>query len=166
MKRKGISPLIAAVILIASVVAVAGIVSNFLTSFTKGRQGEIEEKGESAIDCSVAYFEIDPDTVNFDPGSNTTTLTIEVKGESELKDFKMTLYDSNKISNQVTGKNGTFNPGDVVLLNGTVDRSVLNLPLTRIRVSSRSCSAISDSVENDTSKGWVKAELSERFENL
>ncbi len=49
---KGISPLIATVLLIAFTVAVAGILSTWLTSFTKGSADTVKKESDTQLSCS------------------------------------------------------------------------------------------------------------------
>lgn len=159
--KKGISPLIAAVILIAFVIAVAGIVSGFFTGFFKQRQGEISQKGEAMVDCGTALFDADANTFSFNStGNNKTELTVYVEGESDIQGFNMTVYNAGKDTEQISGASGTFSPGDSARLSGT---TTLTPPFTKVTVTTPSCSGVTDSIENDTEDGWVSAELSNRF---
>lgn len=81
---KGVSPLIATVILIAFVVAVAAIASQFLTGFSQERASQVEREGEETVDCSLAALEIDPDSVTHNAGSDELLLTIENTGREDL----------------------------------------------------------------------------------
>lgn len=87
---KGISPLIAAVLLIAFTVAVGGIVSVFFTSFTKQTTGSVSSQGGQLVSCagvsptvdSVLYPVSGTGYVNAtftNPGSlNITNVTVYV----------------------------------------------------------------------------------------
>ncbi|OYT42108.1 MAG: hypothetical protein B6U78_02065 [Candidatus Aenigmarchaeota archaeon ex4484_224] len=55
---KGISPLIAAVLLIAFTVAVGGIIATWLTSFSKTTTGAAGGQTKTLLGCSGAYIEI------------------------------------------------------------------------------------------------------------
>jgi len=56
---KGISPLIAAVLLIAFTVAVGGIVSIFFTGFTKQTTGGVSSQGQNLVTCSASNPVVD-----------------------------------------------------------------------------------------------------------
>ena len=55
---KGISPLIAAVLLIAFTVAVGGIIATWLTSFSKTTTAGVESSTKGASKCSGVYIEV------------------------------------------------------------------------------------------------------------
>ena len=55
---KGISPLIASVLLIAFTVAVGGIISLWLTSYSKTMTSGAEQSSKGAAECAGAYFDI------------------------------------------------------------------------------------------------------------
>lgn len=85
---KGISPLIATVLLIAFTVAIGGIVSIFFTSFTKQTTGGVSSQGQNLVVCANSNPTIDKvyyalnsgNTINAtfsNPGSyNVTNITI------------------------------------------------------------------------------------------
>lgn len=56
---KGLSPLIAAVLLIAFTVAVGGVISIWLTTFSKTVTSEVESATEYQTKCASTYFVID-----------------------------------------------------------------------------------------------------------
>ena len=55
---KGISPLIAAVLLIAFTIAVAAIVGSFFTAFTKTTTGGVETQTRGATECAGVYIDV------------------------------------------------------------------------------------------------------------
>jgi flagellin-like protein len=55
---KGISPMIATILLIAFTVAVGGIISVWLTGFTRTTTGGTEVKAEALTRCSTCGFEV------------------------------------------------------------------------------------------------------------
>lgn len=58
MRRKGISPLIAAVLLIAFTMAVAGILTAWVTSFTQSTTEDVGNESDRLIECSYAGLDI------------------------------------------------------------------------------------------------------------
>lgn len=109
--KKGISPLIAVVVLVAFVIGIAALLSGFFTGFIKGRTGEIEEKGGKAVKCTFVDFNIDPKSVAQDGSS----LLLHLETKPGLKDWTFTVSDnlgthSRVISNFVPpGGDGHFN---------------------------------------------------------
>lgn len=71
MNRKGISPLIAAVLLIAFTVAIATIVMGWMSTTTRDTTQDISDKLGSATDCSNAAVSIQGLTEN---GGNYTIM--------------------------------------------------------------------------------------------
>lgn len=63
--KKGISPLIATVMLIAITVIIATIQSGWLTSFTKTQQDTIENRTSEIVDCTSADITIDDVYLDF-----------------------------------------------------------------------------------------------------
>jgi len=65
MKEKGISPLIAASVLIVLVIGIGFIVSTFLTNLTEESKIKVEQKGEKSVTCGGAQLFIDEDSIRF-----------------------------------------------------------------------------------------------------
>ncbi|MFP4634110.1 MAG: archaellin/type IV pilin N-terminal domain-containing protein, partial [Candidatus Aenigmatarchaeota archaeon] len=102
--KKGISPLVAAVILIAFVVAIAGIASAFFTDITEEWTGGVEE--ESPVECGLMSLEIlglntDKDTVTY--WSPDTEI---VKGVSA------TVYNENDTTVETARNNASLDSGE------------------------------------------------------
>jgi len=91
MKRLGISPLIAAVLLIAFTMAIAGIMATWATTFSRERLVTAEE----AAECVGA---IDISSLNYDNG----TISVKIRNIGELVNLtglKATLEYSDKSKN-------------------------------------------------------------------
>ena len=58
LKKKGVSPLIATVLLIAFTIAVAGIISVWLTQFTKQQTSLVTTQGNTQINCGTAGVQL------------------------------------------------------------------------------------------------------------
>lgn len=65
---KGISPLIAAVLLIAFTMTIAAILATWAQTFGEERLGEAGEKGQEAIDCP--QLSLDIETASWNSGEN------------------------------------------------------------------------------------------------
>ena len=89
--RKGISPLVAAVLLIAVTMTIAGILSYWASSYVRGR---LEEKQNETImiECSGADFDIY--SVMYDNSTHNLTLILHNKQLIPLKDLKVTFFYS------------------------------------------------------------------------
>src|SRR3989338_9510193 len=77
--KKGISPLIATVMLIAITVIIATIQSGWLTSFTKTQQDTIENRSTEIVDCTSA--DITVDDVYLDFTTNVSRVHIRNTGQ-------------------------------------------------------------------------------------
>ncbi|MFT4892399.1 MAG: flagellin-like protein [Candidatus Nanohaloarchaea archaeon] len=64
MKRKGISPLIAAVLLIAFTMAVASIFAQWAPQLIQDAQGDTSDRADEIQSCSDRTMEVDVDTTN------------------------------------------------------------------------------------------------------
>ncbi|MDY6771549.1 MAG: archaellin/type IV pilin N-terminal domain-containing protein [Candidatus Nanohaloarchaea archaeon] len=84
MNRKGISPLIAAVLLIAFTMAVAAILTAWVTTFTKQTTGQVGNKSQRLVACSFAGLSI-YDAV-YNQGNNAVTIAVANTGTRDLSD--------------------------------------------------------------------------------
>ncbi|MCJ7479212.1 MAG: hypothetical protein MUP63_03495 [Candidatus Nanohaloarchaeota archaeon QJJ-7] len=82
-ERKGVSPLIAAVLLIAFTMAVAAILTAWVTTFTQEQTEQLGNQSEKQIDCSFAQLEI------FDTNPDTTWVSVAVTNTGTV-DFNNT----------------------------------------------------------------------------
>jgi flagellin-like protein len=87
---KGLSPIVAVVLLIAFVLAVGTIVSPFLTGIFKTSQQGVAEDQERVMDASSASIEIISLQHNNDTGN--LTVTVENTGSVELENISVTVY--------------------------------------------------------------------------
>jgi archaellum component FlaF (FlaF/FlaG flagellin family) len=86
---KGVSPLVAVVLLIAFSVAVGIILGGWVTGLTKTQTGYVEEKGEKQVQCTFAGFKVTSEDVvyNFSASSPTLNVTIYNNGDEPLYNF-------------------------------------------------------------------------------
>ena len=84
---KGISPLIAAVLLIAITVAIATLVSGWISTVTRGSQIAAENKTTEAVDCAAAAVVID-DVYVTDNGA-TSTIRVLVRNAGQANDMEI-----------------------------------------------------------------------------
>ena len=103
---KGISPLIAAVLLIAFTVAIGGIVSVFFTSFTKQTTGSVSSQGQQLITCSGASPSIDKVSYNL---SLSGVMTITFSNPSIYQIVNVSVYTT--FGNGSTITTGTGSSG-------------------------------------------------------
>lgn len=94
--RKGISPLVAAVLLIAVTMTIAGVLSYWTSSFVKTRL-EKERNETVMIECAGADFEI-YGTPTYDETSKNLSFVLHNKQFIELKDLKALFFYSSGIT--------------------------------------------------------------------
>ncbi|MFB6190824.1 MAG: archaellin/type IV pilin N-terminal domain-containing protein [Candidatus Nanohaloarchaea archaeon] len=97
MKRKGISPLIAAVLLIAFTMAVASLFAQWAPQLIKSAQGDTKNQSQQIQRCSGLGIEI----VQADLSSTPASITIQqTRGDSAIGNLSVTwFYSSGPIQN-------------------------------------------------------------------
>lgn len=142
--KKGISPLIAAVILIAFVIAVAGIASTFFTGFTKEQKAGVESKAETIIDCSVANLDLFTSPVVVD--TDNFTVIISNTGLEDLEYLRVTLFNDTYAETCIPTPTG-INKGEVkTLTNSSCGIGGVN----KIRVTTTECPGVKGEISNST----------------
>lgn len=86
MNNKGISPLIATVLLIGFTVALAAVIMTWGGGFVRDMTSTTEQNTQSALKCTQLDFKITK--------AGCTGLTIENKGSVDIKSFVFRVYDS------------------------------------------------------------------------
>ena len=92
---KGISPLIAAVLLIAITVAIATLVTGWVSSVTRSTQASVENRTTEATNCASAAISID-DVYVQDVGA-TATVNVVVRNTGQTDDLvvqNVTMYNT------------------------------------------------------------------------
>jgi len=108
--KKGLSPLIASVLLIAITVGVSAILINWMTSYTKGQTSKISE--QSTTECAYKNIDFVTDPVT---SSSSITLKLENTGTSAVNSTTQyialnngTTYTCNKAINLGVGEISTI----------------------------------------------------------
>ena len=113
--KKGISPMIATVLLIAFTVAVGGILSMWLTSMTSTQTTTTGSAAEKQILCARSVLSIDEVYYNYN-GSNINNASITYKytyGTETLTGLNFFFIDSQRNAyNRSYGSTLIVNPGD------------------------------------------------------
>ncbi|MBI4176810.1 MAG: hypothetical protein HY516_00420 [Candidatus Aenigmarchaeota archaeon] len=92
--RKGISPLIASVLLVAFTMAVAAIIVTWITGFTQQQTSNIGTRGERQVLCSYSVLSVDKDDVNVIGAYMNATITYS-GGTETINITGFTLRDVN-----------------------------------------------------------------------
>ena len=105
---KGISPLIATVLLIALAVAIGSIVGLFVTSFTKNRTESIQEFSEKMTKCGNVILTIDE--VKTDADLNPLNVSfIYWAGTEDLYNFSVFVIDTHAKLNSTSSLSPNYN---------------------------------------------------------
>lgn len=116
--RKGLSPLIAAVLLIAFTMTVAAILATWAQSFGGGELETAGEKGQTTIECFGISIEID--SITWDKDKDEIKAVVWNKGEGNISSFEFVVYNKTNSStpNILTPENfnKTIAPGKFVTL--------------------------------------------------
>lgn len=100
MKRKGISPIIASVLLLAVSLSVVGVFSGWAPQLAQGITDSTENSTYETIACNEASIEI---RSAYWDGSQVN-VTLRNSGSEDLSDISLVAYDSNEqIISQSTG---------------------------------------------------------------
>lgn len=131
-QRKGVSPLIATVLLISFTMAIAIILSNWVLDYSKQQTGALNERGSKQISCSGAW--LDGQDAVYNTSHKRVMLDVQNKGNVPLGNLRMVLIYTNGSSAfyEIAPANLTLGPGETFSIwNTSVDSSAIK----RIRVS-------------------------------
>ncbi len=154
--KKGISPLIAAVILIAFVIAVAGIASTFFTGFTKEQAAGVESKAKTIIDCSVATLELDDDTVNINTTGQSFSLVVSNTGSEDLSGLKVIIFNSTYAGTCLPSTT-SVNKGETISMTNSSCTQMPSGAATKVQVTTTSCSGVKSELTNSSGTWKVTA---------
>jgi len=118
--RKGISPFIASVLLIAFAIAVASIYSGWITDFTKGTTEEVKEKSEKRVTCS--YGGIALDDLEYNSTSGNLTGTIENTDIIPLGNIDLEIFYNNA-TREKKDLNMELEPGERNIFNQAINNN-------------------------------------------
>ena len=94
---KGLSPLIASVLLVAFTMAVAAIIVTWITGFTQQQTTVVGQRGENQIKCGYSVLTMDKDEVNV--VGNRLNVTVTYTGGTEtLNVTGFSLRDANGVT--------------------------------------------------------------------
>lgn len=143
---KGISPLVASVILIALVVGIASMLSPWVKTFFKKRMGQTEEVSKGRISCTNAQpvFNLDDIHYNLTGANDSVNITLRNRGRVELYNFIVSLLiDGSSYSFEPKKERDSSNPlkpGLETTLRVDITEN-LEGTLRRVRVMAQNCPA-------------------------
>ena len=139
---KGITPLIATVLLIALTLAVAGIFGGWLTSFTKKTGTTVQQSSDIRVTCS--YGGIALSSLQYNNTSSNTNITgaIENTDIIDLGDIDVEIFFTNS-TRYLADLNITLKPGEKTTFNFNINTTTYD----KIRVKTN-CSNVFDQVSS------------------
>lgn len=152
LKSKGISPLIAIILLIAFTVGVGGIISLWLTGFTATQTSTVETSGERLVKCANSVLDIEavynttftPPKGSTDANGDFNVTVVYYSGTEDLYNFTISLTDNiggvftqSNTTKYVKNSSGTWamNPGEKYTFILNFDENITESPITKARVS-------------------------------
>lgn len=148
LSRRGISPLVATVLLIALVIAVANLAGPWFQDFLKGKTGQVERKSEKEVECIYSDIDFDSSDVASETNlsSSRVNITLDNSGNEPLYNFTVSYtingsgYSGNVVDNQPTSSD-PLKPGSRVILKTKIQNStpLTGKTLQEVRVSTRVC---------------------------
>lgn len=149
--RKGISPMVATVLLLAIAVAITGIIGPELISFIKSQAQESTSRSEEEITCSRSGLYI-RDAV-YNTTSGYLKFKVENTGYESLTDFRLNLIYANDTSGtyKFLGSSETLPTGGIRWFQSeaTVDSS-----FTDLIVYSKTCPSVARDKIYNSSVTW------------
>ena len=141
--KKGISPLVATVLLIAFTLSIAGLLGGWLTSLTKSETDTISKGAAITVNCSSAVLDIVD--VICSNSSQQLKVAINNLGDVELYDFSIfAAVNGTFYSNSTGGPNSTntLKTGEQVILVYGCTRTEFcanGASVTKVRVTPGNC---------------------------
>jgi len=120
---KGISQIVATVLMIALVIAIGGIVGTFVTNFTKTRTGAIQQSSEKMTKCGNVILTIDEIKTDADLNPINVTFTYSA-GTEDLYNFTAYVIDSKINFNSTSDLSPKYNTTNPLRVGQTVSWSI------------------------------------------
>src|SRR3989338_6986080 len=145
-KRKGVSPLIAAVLLIAFTVAIATLVMGWFSTLTRTTTTTVTNKTTESIACSSAQLSIDDVYIRLNATESDVHVIVKNPGFTPLGITSLQAYNTTG-SNFSTGFSaGTMTKGSIVSYNITLASIPTCATFSKVIVTSN-CGGIADTFE-------------------
>ncbi len=139
IRIKGISPLIAAVLLIVFTVAIGAVVLNWMTQYTKGTTEKAGTDTSTTVDCAKQILDISDAKYN-QSGNEQLTVFVQNLGSVTAQLNTLTLYDNagNMCVNNSLGL--TLAPGEIKIITQNCSGKNVDSSAYTVRIAS-SCGA-------------------------
>jgi len=137
--RKGISPLIASVLLIAFTMTIAGLMAAWATSYVSGQTEKLTEQSETTKSCSGANFRIESDTMK----TNTSvTVVLYNSGGVDFTNMNVNMFYTNStdvIIQKISNVSGALKRGDLKSFKVDNNQTAAGAPLTKMTIIADNC---------------------------
>lgn len=151
---KGVSPLIATVLLISFTMAIAIILSNWVLDYSKTQTATLGERGSKQIACSGAW--LDGSDAIYNTTLKKLSIDVQNKGNVALGNLKLIVIFTNGSSSiyNIYPANLSLSPGDsAIIWNSSVDSSAIK----RVRIPNNCSDAnAAAGIEIESAKITVK----------
>ncbi|MBC5792402.1 MAG: hypothetical protein H8Z69_00010 [Nanohaloarchaea archaeon] len=147
--HKGISPLIAAVLLIAFTMAIASIFAQWVPDLLDNTQQSVSDTSDTVLDASQARLDISQ--ASYSSGSGNITVVLQNSGQTEMNNFTITAYGEKPVQRNVDfslSQNGI----------ATVELNTSSKP-DRVEVSSRNLPVSAEEETIQSSGGSVPSPM-------
>jgi len=139
MSNKGISPLIAAVLLIAFTMTIAGLMAAWAQSFVSGQTEELTEQARESQQCTGANFNIDSIKAN----STHVSMVLYNGGGMELDDFNVFLtYENSTAGPELQVEKNVYGSklpiGEMASFSVALNQSI-EPPLSKVKIAVVGC---------------------------
>ena len=111
-KRKGISPLIAVVLLIVFTVAISTIIIGWMNDYTKKTTSDASENTDVVVSCAKQVINI-PDSIGINIKNENITILVENIGQAETTIQQILTIDNDSNICSINFTDGTIAVGDI-----------------------------------------------------
>ncbi len=129
--RSGVSPLIAAVLLIAFTMAVAAIITTWATTFTQDRSQQLSNQSEQMVRC--AYAGMDVYDVEYDSANSQTDVSVENTGTVDFNNISVAAFQGASVQARTFLSSLASGEVQSITLDGTDSKP------DKVRAASRDC---------------------------
>ncbi|MFB6294922.1 MAG: CARDB domain-containing protein [Candidatus Nanohaloarchaea archaeon] len=133
-RRPGISPLIAAVLLIAFTMAVGAIITTWATTFTQERSQQLSNRSEQMVRCS--YAGMDVYDVVYDSANSQTDVSVENTGTVDFNNVSVAAFTGASVQARTYLSSLASGEVETVTIDGTTSKP------DKVRAASKDCPAV------------------------
>lgn len=140
MTRKGISPILASVLLLAVTISVAGVFSGWAPNLAESVTGQTENQTEERLTCNDASAEFI--SASYDSASSEVNTALRNTGNADFDELIIVAFDSN--DDLMEQANISVAAGNVV----STDISGVNSEPAYLNLYSQQCGDVSSTIDD------------------